>query len=74
MEEDTPQDYPTKPNLKTLDIDLTAVMYTTRIAFWYFFNDKREEKDIGLRCVAFTGSMSSFYGATYGVMYGAAKA
>lgn len=61
----------TKPNLKTLDVDLTAVMYTTRIALWYFINDKRKEP--GLRAVAFTGSMSTFYGSE-GVMYGAAKA
>lgn len=74
MEEEygVPQDKPVKPNLKTLDIDLTGVLYTTRIALWYFYNDKRE--DPGLRAVAFTGSMSSFYGATMGVMYGAAKA
>lgn len=61
----------TKPNLTTLDIDLTAVLYTTRIALWYFANDKR--RDPGLRAVVFTGSMSSFYGSE-GVMYGAAKA
>lgn len=61
----------TKPNLTTLDIDLVAVMYTTRIALWYFANDRR--RDPGLRSVVFTGSMSSFYGSE-GVMYGAAKA
>lgn len=66
------QDKPMPPNLKTLDIDLTGVLYTTRIALWCFYNDKRE--DPGLRAIAFTGSMSSFYGATMGVMYGAAKA
>jgi NAD(P)-dependent dehydrogenase (short-subunit alcohol dehydrogenase family) len=66
------QDRPVKPNLKTLDIDLTGVLYTTRIALWYFYNDKRENP--GLRSIAFTGSMSSFYGATMGVMYGASKA
>lgn len=67
-----PQDRPVKPNLKTLDIDLIGVLYTTRIALWYYYNDKRETP--GLRAVAFTGSMSSFYGATMGVMYGASKA
>lgn len=60
-----------KPNMTTLDIDLTAVLYTTRIALWYFANDGR--KDPGLRGVVFTGSMSTFYGSE-GVMYGAAKA
>lgn len=65
------QDKPVKPNLKTLDIDLTGVLYTTRIALWYFYNDKRQ--DPGLRSIAFTGSMSSFYGANMGVMYGASK-
>merc|ERR1712093_483534 len=67
-----PQDRPTPPNLKTLEIDLIAVLYTTRIALWYFCDDKRDNP--GLRAIAFTGSMSSFYGATYGPMYGAAKA
>ncbi|GMK57461.1 hypothetical protein CspeluHIS016_0402950 [Cutaneotrichosporon spelunceum] len=61
----------TKPNLKTLDVDLTGVLYTTRIALWYFANDKRA--DPGLRAIVFTGSMSTFYGSL-GVMYGVAKA
>jgi NAD(P)-dependent dehydrogenase (short-subunit alcohol dehydrogenase family) len=61
----------TKPNLKTLDVDLTGVLYTTRIALWYFVNDKRA--DPGVRAIVFTGSMSTFYGSE-GVMYGAAKA
>jgi len=74
MEEDGIQDRPTKPNLKTLEIDLIAVMYTTRIALWYFANDQRDADKQGLRAIAFTGSMSSFYGATMGVQYGAAKA
>lgn len=63
---------PTKPNLKTLDVDLIGVLYTARLALWYFDQDKRD--DPGLRCICFTGSMSSFYGADYGVMYGASKA
>jgi NAD(P)-dependent dehydrogenase (short-subunit alcohol dehydrogenase family) len=74
MEEDGIQDRPTKPNLKTLEIDLIAVMYTTRIALWYFANDQRDADKQGLRAIAFTGSMSTFYGATMGVQYGAAKA
>ena len=61
----------TKPNMTTLDIDLTGVLYTARIALYHFVNDKRA--DPGLRAIAFTGSMSSFYGSD-GVMYGAAKA
>lgn len=68
----TPQDSPQPPNLKTLEIDLVAVLYTVRIALWYFVNDKRSNP--GLRAIAFTGSMSSFYGANNGPMYGAAKA
>lgn len=74
LEENSVQDKPTPPNLKTLEIDLIAVMYTTRIALWYFANDQREQDKMGLRAIAFTGSMSSFYGATMGVQYGAAKA
>lgn len=72
MEEGTPQDRPTKPDMRTLNIDLIGVLYTTRIALWYFYNDKREQP--GLRSIAFTGSMSSFYGANFAVEYGAAKA
>lgn len=72
LEEESAQDRPVKPNLKTLDIDLIGVLYTTRIALWYFFNDKRDEP--GLRSIAFTGSMSSFYGSNYGVNYGVSKA
>lgn len=64
-------DKPTPPNLTTLDIDLTAVLYTTRLALWHFERDDRV--DPGLRAIAFTGSMSSFFGSD-GVMYGAAKA
>jgi NAD(P)-dependent dehydrogenase (short-subunit alcohol dehydrogenase family) len=70
--EDGPQDKPTKPNLKTLDIDLIGVLYTARIAMWYFVNDERENP--GPRTICFTASMSSFYGANFGVMYGASKA
>lgn len=61
----------TKPNMKTIDIDLIGVLYTTRIALWYFINDKRA--DPGLRSIVFTGSMSTFYGSD-GVGYGVAKA
>lgn len=61
----------TKPNLKTIEIDLIGVLYTTRIALWYFINDKRKEP--GLRSIAFTGSMSTFYGSD-GVGYGVSKA
>lgn len=63
----------TPPNLTTLDIDLTGVLYTTRIALFHWTNDKRAASEIGLRAIVFTGSMSSFYGSD-GVMYGAAKA
>lgn len=66
------QDEPVKPNLKTIDIDLIGVLYTARIALWYFSHDERDQQ--GLRALAFTGSMSSFYGATYGVNYGVSKA
>lgn len=63
---------PTPPNLTTLNIDLTGVLYTTRLALWYFaYHDKRE--DPGLRAITLTGSMSSFYGS-YGVNYSVAKA
>lgn len=70
LEEET--DRPTKPNLKTLEVDLIGVLYTTRLALWYFDHDEREEP--GLRSICFTGSMSTFYGADFGVMYGASKA
>lgn len=70
--EDGPQDKPTKPNLKTLEIDLIGVLYTTRIAMWYFGADERDEP--GLRTICFTASMSTFYGANMGPMYGASKA
>jgi NAD(P)-dependent dehydrogenase (short-subunit alcohol dehydrogenase family) len=63
----------TPPNLKTLDIDLTGVLYTARIALFHWTNDKRTPAEAGLRAIVFTGSMSSFYGSD-GVMYGAAKA
>ncbi|WOO76491.1 putative oxidoreductase [Vanrija pseudolonga] len=63
---------PTPPNLTTLNIDLIGVLYTTRLALWYFeYHDKRE--DPGLRAITLTGSMSSFYGS-YGVNYSVAKA
>lgn len=61
----------TKPNMTTIDIDLIGVLYTTRIALWYFINDTRAEP--GLRSIVFTGSMSTFYGSD-GVAYGVAKA
>lgn len=72
LEEDSAQDAPTKPNLKTVDIDLIAVLYTARIALWYFSADQRDEP--GLRGIAFTGSMSTFFGVPMGVMYSVAKA
>lgn len=63
---------PTKPNMKTLDIDLIGVLYTARIALWHWEHDKRADK--GLRALVLTGSMSTFYGSDSGVMYGVAKA
>jgi len=70
--EEGAQDAPTRPNLKTVDIDLIAVLYTARIALWYFSNDTRDEP--GLRGITFTGSMSTFFGVPMGVMYSVAKA
>jgi NAD(P)-dependent dehydrogenase (short-subunit alcohol dehydrogenase family) len=65
-------DRPTPPDLTTLNVDLIGVLYTTRLALYYFDRDDRAYP--GLRAICFTASMSTFYGANYGVMYGASKA
>jgi NADP-dependent 3-hydroxy acid dehydrogenase YdfG len=65
-------DRPTPPDMTTLEVDLIGVLYTTRLALWHFEKDTRV--DPGLQCVCFTGSLSTFYGANNGPMYGASKA
>ncbi|TDL26316.1 NAD-binding protein [Rickenella mellea] len=61
---------PTKPNLKTLQINLISVVQTTRLALHYLRQNKNETSP---KAIVLIGSMASLSGITGAPMYGAAK-
>ncbi|KLO20319.1 NAD-binding protein [Schizopora paradoxa] len=61
---------PTPPNLKTQDINLTSVLHTTQLAFYYF---KKNKKTDSLKSLVLVGSMASWMGLPIAPIYSAAK-
>jgi len=61
---------PVKPSLQTLDVNLTAVLYTAHLAFHYLDVNKQPGD---LKSLIFIGSMASWQAIPRGVMYSASK-
>ncbi|KAH8119060.1 NAD-binding protein [Phellopilus nigrolimitatus] len=64
------QGLPTKPNLKTLEINLISVLHTAQLASHYL--TKNEEKD-SLKALVLVGSMASIMGIPGLSLYSASK-
>ncbi|RDL36183.1 uncharacterized protein BP5553_06795 [Venustampulla echinocandica] len=60
---------PTKPNLKTLDIDLSGLLYTVRLAVHYMRKNATSEKG----SIICTASNAGIYAFPAAPMYGVAK-
>jgi len=61
-----------KPNLSTLDVDLTGALYTAALAIQQF--QRQEKNDFGFRGkLLFTSSVFGIYGAVNFPLYAAAK-
>jgi len=63
-------DKPVKPSLKTLEINLTAVIYTTHLTLHYLDVNKQPGD---LKSLIFIGSMASWQAIPGGAMYSASK-
>jgi len=61
---------PVKPSLQTLDVNLTAVLYTAHLALHYLDVNKQPGD---LKSLIFIGSMASWQAIPRGVMYSASK-
>jgi NAD(P)-dependent dehydrogenase (short-subunit alcohol dehydrogenase family) len=61
---------PVKPSLKTLEINLTAVIYTAHLALHYLDVNKQPGD---LKSLIFIGSMASWQAIPHGAMYSASK-
>jgi len=61
---------PVKPSLRTLEVNLTAVIYTAHLAFHYLDVNKQPGD---LKSLIFIGSMASWQAIPHGAMYSASK-
>jgi len=61
---------PVKPSLRTLDVNLTAVLYTAHLALHYLDLNKQPGD---LKSLIFIGSMASWQAIPGGAMYSASK-
>jgi len=61
---------PTPPTLKTQDINLTSVVYSTQLAYHYFLKNKKADS---LKSLVLIGSMASWVGLPLAPIYSAAK-
>jgi len=61
---------PLKPSLRTLEVNLTAVVYTTHLALHYLDVNKQPGD---LKSLIFIGSMASWLGIPHAAMYTASK-
>jgi len=63
------QSVPTKPILKTLDVNLNGVLYTTRLGQYYLYKNRHSKG----RALVFIGSMAGNIGLPHGELYSASK-
>jgi NADP-dependent 3-hydroxy acid dehydrogenase YdfG len=64
-------DEPQKPNLKLVDINLTAVLYTTKLAMHYFV--RQPEVPGRDRCLILKGSLGSYLDTPGNIVYNVTK-
>jgi len=60
---------PTKPTLMTLDVNLTGVLYTTRLGQYYLYKNRHSKG----RALIFIGSMAGNIGLANAELYSASK-
>ncbi|KAF8518750.1 NAD(P)-binding protein [Gautieria morchelliformis] len=63
---------PTKPNLKTLEVNLTGVVYSTRLALFYLL-EKDSQALNSLKAIVFIGSMASIQSIPVAPLYSTSK-
>ncbi|KAF8588705.1 NAD(P)-binding protein [Ramaria rubella] len=63
---------PTKPDLKTLEIDLIGVLYSARLALYYLLENQNQSPD-SLKAIIFIGSMSSIQSIPMAPLYSTSK-
>lgn len=64
------EDEPSIPNLKLLDVNLVGVLYTAKLAAFYFNKQPRETFD---RCLVLVSSIMAYVDTQGSSVYGAAK-
>ncbi|KAF8520391.1 NAD(P)-binding protein [Hysterangium stoloniferum] len=63
---------PSKPNLKTLEVNLIGVLYSTRLALYYLMTDYAPGSN-ALKSLVFIGSMSSLESIPMAALYSVSK-
>jgi len=63
------QAIPRKPNLKTLDVNLNGVLYTTRLGQYYLYKNRHSKG----RSLVFIGSMAGNSGLSHAELYSVSK-
>lgn len=70
-DETDPAGTPVKPNLKTIDVNLCGVCYTTKLAFHYF---RRQPLDASRdRCLILKSSLAGYVDLPGSIQYNASK-